>query len=464
MRILSQGKFRKFESILDQGLSTGLLCIQFNDSTEINCTLDHKLLTKCGCWVSAALLDIGDILKYDKQIVNITNVVDERVYDIFNVEDTHSYYSNGCESHNCSLLYIDECAIIPNGIADDFFASTYPTISSGSSTKIIITSTPKGYNHFWKFWSDAENGKNNFVPCRAEWHEHPKHDKKWFDEQFKLLGKLKFNQEVLMEFLGSSSTLVNSETLSNMVIREPVHLTQDGLKIYAKPINAHTYIITVDPSKGVGGDSSVFSVIDVTSLPYIQVARFKNNIISPMLFPNVIHRIATQYNDAFVLIETNVSEQIPYILYNDIGYENILMVSHGGKKGQVISGGFGNSKLGVFMDKRVKSIGCDNLKILLDESKLLIHDTETISEISTFIDNGKGSYAADDNYNDDLVMTLVMFGWLTTQEYFKDFNNIDIRARIYEARMTAIDNEMLPVGFLCDGQDEVDEEMAAFLR
>lgn len=265
-------------------------------------------------------------------------------------------------------------------------------------------------------------------------------------------------------FLGSSSTLINSETISKLFTKELI-LCKDGLDIHQQPVDGHSYVMTVDPSKGVGGDSSCFSIIDVTCLPYVLVGKYKNNTISPMLFPNVIHRVAMEYNEAFVLIEINVSEQIPHILYHDIGYENIMMVSRQGNKGQCISGGFGNnSQLGLQMDKKVKNIGCHNLKILLDEAKLFVHDTETIAELSTFIDNGKGSFAADDGYHDDLVMTLVMFGWLTTQSYFKDINNIDIRAKIYAERMDAIDNEMLPPGFLCDGSEEVDHELAAFLR
>lgn len=390
--------------------------------------------------------------------------------------------ASGLRGDSVSLLYIDECAIIPNTIAEDFFASTYPTISSGEKTKIIITSTPLGYNHFWQFWSKAGGekldkmtieeltshvnlpGENEFVPIRARWQEHPKRTEAWSESQLKLLGLLKFTQEVECSFLGSSATLVDPGTISRMFVKDLI-LSKDGLDIHQQPIEGHSYVMTVDPSKGVGGDSSCFSIIDVTCLPYIQVGKYKNNTISPMLFPNVIQRVAIEYNEAFVLIEINVSEQIPHILYHDIGYENIMMVSRAGNKGQVISGGFGsNSQLGVQMDKKVKNVGCHNLKILLDESKLMIHDAESINEISTFIDNGKGSYAADDGYNDDLVMCLVIFAWLTTQSYFKDINMIDIRAKIYAERMIAIDNEMLPAGFLCDGNEEEDHEMAAFLR
>lgn len=371
---------------------------------------------------------------------------------------------SGLRGRSVSLLYIDECAIIPNTIAEEFFTSTYPTISSGEKTKIIMSSTPKGYNHFWKFWSDAESKEhwNGFNPVRAKWDEHPKRDRKWLDDQLKLLGQLKLTQEVLCEFLGSSATLVTSECLSGMV-QKPFIYEKDGLSIQERPVLGHTYAITVDTSKGVGGDCTTFSIIDITCLPYVVVGKYKNNLISPMLFPTILYKVASEYNQAFILIEVNVSEQIPHILYYDLEYENLLTVVRG-PKGQTITGGFMKAQLGVQMDKRVKSVGCSNLKILLEEKKLLVHDPDIIGEISTFIDNNKGSYAADDGYRDDLVMTLVMFGWLTTQEYFKDVNSMDLRVKIYEDRMRAIDNEMLPIGFLCDGLDADDVELLDFMK
>jgi hypothetical protein len=380
----------------------------------------------------------------------------------------------GLRGKSVSLLYVDECAIIPNTIADEFFTATYPIVSSGDTTKIIMSSTPKGYNHFWKFWSEAggENelasltrgckpGKNGFVPIRAKWQEHPRRTQKWADEQLALLGLLQWTQEGECSFLGSSATLVSSSCLANMVVK-PFTKVGGSLSIHEAPIAGHNYVMTVDPSKGIGRDYSVFSIIDVTCLPYKVVGMYRDNSVSPMFFPSIIHRVATEYNEAFVLFEINVSEQIPHILYHEIGYENLLMVGRG-PKGQMISSGFGSStKLGLTMDKKVKLYGCNNLKILLEENKLLVNNHETINELSTFIDNNKGTYAADDGYHDDLVMTLVIFAWLTTQQYFNDINMIDIRARIYEDRMRAIDDEMLPHGFFVDGNSDDEVEMMNF--
>jgi hypothetical protein len=210
----------------------------------------------------------------------------------------------------------------------------------------------------------------------------------------------------------------------------------------------------VDTAKGVGGDYSAFVIIDVSEVPYKMVGKFRDNLISPLLYPSVIYRVATEFNNAYVLLETNFSEQVAHILYNEYEYENILFVQRS-TKGQIITGGFGSGKaqLGVVTDKKVKRIGCFNFKSLLEEKKLLIHDADVISEISTFIEQ-KGSYAADEGYHDDLVMPLVLFGWLTTNPYFKELTDVNLREIMYKKRIQEIEEEMLPVGFVDDGQQE----------
>lgn len=360
-----------------------------------------------------------------------------------------------------NMLYIDEAAIISNTVAEDFFTSAYPTISSGKNTKIILTSTPRGYNHFWKLYNEAENRETSgseFVPVRVHYWEHPSRDDAWADEQVKLLGQLKFNQEVLCEFLGSSSTLISGNHISKLK-PTPYILSKDGLDVLEFAKKGHSYVLVADTSEGVGGDNSAFTVIDITELPYTVVAKYKNNAISPMLYPNVIYFAAKQYNNAFTLLEINKSEQVAYILQAELEYENILYVARG-RSGQYVSAGFGGSKdgLGVTTDKRVKRIGCSNLKILIEENKLLITDADIISEISTFIEK-KNSYAADDGYRDDLIMTLVLFGWLTTQTYFKDLSNINLRTLLYEARMAEMENQMTPIGFFNAGEDSSPKEV-----
>jgi len=360
---------------------------------------------------------------------------------------------SGIRGKSVNLLYVDEAAIIPNTVAEQFFTSVYPTISAGQTTKILLSSTPLGYNHFWKFWNDAENGRNGFVPLFIPYWEIPGRDEKWAAEQRATLGELKFNQEVLCKFLGSSLTLISADVIANMSFNNPMY-SKDGLDIYEKPVKGHTYVIVADTAKGVDGDYSAFVIIDITEVPYKLVGKYRNNTISPLLYPNVLYTVGTQYNQAYVLVELNSSEQVPYILYSELEYENILFVTRTTGT-QVVSGGFGGGKtqLGVNTDKRIKRIGCHNFKSLLEEQKLLVQDADIISEISTFIET-KGSYAADDGYNDDLVMTLVLFSWLTTNPYFKDLNNVNLRELMYQQKIEAIEQELTPFGFVDDGNHD----------
>jgi hypothetical protein len=372
----------------------------------------------------------------------------------------------GIRGKSVNLLYIDEAAIIPNTVADAFFTAVYPVISAGQTTKILITSTPLGYNHFWKFWNDAVNKNNDFVPMYIPYWEIPGRDEKWALEQKRQLGDLKYNQEVLCKFLGSSLTLINSDTIEYMSTCPTVY-SKDGLDLYEYPINGqrdddenlvtkpHTYVIVADTAKGVGGDYSAFVIVDITDIPYKLVGKFRDNKIAPMLYPSVIYKMARDYNNAYVLIEVNSSEQVAHIMHNELEYDNIIFVNRDTKKGQVVSGGFGGGKtqLGVQTDKRVKRIGCFTFKSLLEESKLLITDADTISEISTFI-QVKDSYAADDGYHDDLVMPLVLFSWLTTNPYFKELSNINIRESMYQARIKQIEEDVVPFGFIQNGLEE----------
>ena len=359
----------------------------------------------------------------------------------------------GIRGKSVNLLYVDETAIIPNNLAEEFFTSVYPTISAGETTKILLSSTPLGYNHFWKFWNDAQNDRNGFVPLFIPYWEIPGRDEAWAEEQRRLLGELRFNQEVLCNFLGSSMTLIAADTIGQLSPDEPIY-SKDGLDVYERVEKNRVYVIVADTAKGVDGDYSAFSIIDVTSMPYKQIGKFRDNKISPLLYPSVIYKIAKEFNEAYVLIEINSSEQVAEILYNEYEYENIIFVNRT-TNGQVVSGGFGGGKtqLGVITDKKIKRIGCSNFKSLVEGKMLLIKDADTISEISTFIQK-KNSYAADEGYHDDLVMPLVLFSWLTTNPYFKDLTNINIRKELYEKRIQDIEEEMTPFGIISTGHEE----------
>jgi hypothetical protein len=379
---------------------------------------------------------------------------------------TSATTSSGIRGKSVNLLYIDEAAIIPNNVADAFFTSVYPVISSGKTTKILITSTPLGYNHFWKFWNDAENGRNDFVSLYIPYWKIPGRDEKWAEEQKRLLGELKYNQEVACQFLGSSLTLIRGDVIGQMSYDNPI-LSDNGLDLYEYPIKGerdkegkiivhpHAYIIVADTAQGVGGDYSAFVIIDITEVPYKLVGKYRDNKIAPMLYPSVIHKLAKQYNDAYVLVEVNSSEQVAHILYSEYEYENILFVTKN-SKGQAITGGFGGAnktRLGVHTDKKVKRIGCFTFKSLVEEKKMLIPDADIISELSTFI-QVRDSYKADEGYHDDLVMPLVLFSWITTNPYFKEISNVNLREAIYQEKIKQIEHEMLPLGYIDDGQQE----------
>ena len=363
--------------------------------------------------------------------------------------------SSGIRGKSVNMLYVDEAAIIPNNVAEDFFTSVYPTISAGETTKILLSSTPLGYNHFWKFWSDAEENRNGFVNLFIPYWEIPGRDEKWAEEQRKLLGELKYNQEVLCKFLGSSLTLVNSDAIARLSVKTPIirPLEIEGLDVYEEAKPDRIYVITADIAKGVGGDYSAFTIVDVTEVPYVLVGKYRDNKISPMLLPSVIYSVAKYFNDSYVLIEINSSDQVAEILHNEYEYENLLFITRS-SKGQRASAGFGgNLQMGVVTDKRVKRIGCNNFKSLVEGNHLIIRDADVISEISTFIQK-RSSFQADEGYNDDLVMTLVLFSWLSTEPFFKDLTNINIRKELYNSQIQAIENEIVPFGVIDDGQNQ----------
>ena len=362
--------------------------------------------------------------------------------------------TSGIRGKSVNWLYIDEAAIIPNNVAEEFFTSVYPTISAGTTTKILLTSTPLGYNHFWKFWNEAEQGLNGFVPMFIPYNRIPGRDEKWAAEQKAMLGELKFNQEVLCNFLGSSNTLINPDTIGKMSVKPYVY-TKDGLDIFVEPEEEHIYMLVADTSRGVGGDYSAFTVLDITAYPYSVVAKYRNNKISPLLFPNIIYKVAKDYNKAYCLIEINDNgQQVADSLYMDLEYENVFFVGSNSKSGQYLSGGFSSgATLGVRTTKQVKRLGCTSFKSLVESTKLLIHDPDIINEISTFIEV-RGTHKADEGYQDDLVMCLVLFAWATNELFFKDLTDTNLRKALYEEQFKQIEENLTPFGIIENGIPE----------
>ena len=351
-----------------------------------------------------------------------------------------------------NILFLDEFAFVPNHIAESFFASVYPTITSGKSTKVIMVSTPHGMNHFYRYWHDAERGKNEYVPTDVHWSEVPGRNEEWKLQTIANTSEQQFKIEFECEFLGSVDTLIAPSKLRALTYENPIQKNA-GLDIHETAIKDHEYVITVDVARGVSEDYSAFVVFDITSFPHRVVAKYRNNEIKPMLFPNVIYEVAKNYNGAFVLCEVNdVGDQVAALLHYDLEYDNVLMCSMRGRAGQVVGQGFSGKKtqMGVKMSKTVKKVGSLNLKTLIEADKVLFQDYEIISELTTFISKSN-SFEAEEGCNDDLAMCLVIYAWLVCQDYFKEMTDTDIRKKLYEDQKNQIEQDMAPFGFINDG-------------
>jgi Terminase large subunit, T4likevirus-type, N-terminal/Terminase RNaseH-like domain len=366
--------------------------------------------------------------------------------------------SSAARSGSYNIVFLDEFAFVPSNIATEFFTSVYPVITSGTTTKIIIVSTPNGMNLFYKLWQDAINKKNNYVPFEVHWSMVPGRDEKWKEETIKNTSERQFEQEFETLFLGSSNTLVSGRKLQQIAYIDPV-ATHDEIKIYEHPIVAdgenilkdHLYCICVDVSEGKNMDSSAFSVIDISTTPYKQVATFKNPLVSPLLLPTYVYNAARYYNDAYILVEINNNPQVADIIHQDLEYENLLKVFTGNKKPQQLSAGFARGiQMGLKMSPQVKKIGCSNLKTLIESDKLVINDFDTYSELTTFVAD-KNSFKAEPDANDDLVMSLVIFAWVATQKYFREIVTHDLRKQLQLESMNQFDEDVLPAPIIDDG-------------
>lgn len=373
--------------------------------------------------------------------------------------------ASAIRGYTINLLFIDEAAHIDNW--DEFFTSVYPTISSGTESKIILVSTPNGLNHFYSTWVNAKEGRNGYKPILVNWKEVPGRDENW--KQDTLSGMNfdleKFNQEYECEFLGSSGTLIAGWKLKELVHQSPM-VERDGMIQYFQPEKDHVYIMICDVSRGKGLDYSAFQVLDVTKMPYNQVCVFRNNSVTPLDYADIIHRTAKSYNDAYVLVEINdIGEQVSSSLQFDFGYENLLFTENAGRSGKRITTGFGGKKAdkGIRTTRIVKSIGCSMLKLLIEQNQFIINDFHTINELSTFSKKGN-SYEAEPGKHDDLVMCLVLFAWMSDQQYFKDYTNINTLMTLRDKTEDEIEQDLSPFGFIEDGREEfIDDEDEMFV-
>ena len=360
--------------------------------------------------------------------------------------------SSAVRGFSYNIVFLDEFAFVPTNIAEEFFSSVYPTISSGQSTKVIIVSTPCGMNHFYKLWHDAEKGKNSYNAIEAHWSEVPGRDEKWKQETIANTSEQQFQQEFECDFIGSAGTLISGAKLKNLVYDEPL-ISSEGLDVYEQPLPGHEYLMTVDVSRGMKMDYSAFLLVDISSYPHKVVAKYRNNEIKPMLFPNIIVDVCKKYNNAWVLCEVNdIGDQVASIIFYDMEYENLLMTSMRGRAGQVLGHGFsgGKTQLGLKMAKAPKKLGCSNLKQMIESDKVIIKDFQIINELTTFVEK-RESFQAEEGSHDDLVMCLVIYAWAVAQDYFREMTDQSIRQELYEKDKAQLEEDMSPFGFINDG-------------
>ena len=368
--------------------------------------------------------------------------------------------SSAIRGGSFNIIFLDEFAFVPANIAEMFFSSVYPTISAGTRTKMIIVSTPYGMNQFYKLWVDAENKRNDYVPIEVHWSEVPGRDEAWKEATIRNTSPEQFQQEFECEFLGSVNTLISPAKIKNMAFLKPLQ-SNAGLDVYENPIKGHTYVCTVDVARGVTKDYSAFVILDVTKMPYKVVAKFRDNDIKPLLFPHTIEKVCNAFNHAHVLVETNdLGQQVAEALQFELEYDNLLMTTQRGRAGQILGAGYSGrgSGFGVKMTKQIKKIGCSNIKSLVEGDKIIINDFNIVEEMSTFVRRGQ-SWQADEGNTDDLMMCLVIFGWLSNQPYFKEMTDTNARQQLYEEQANLIEQDMAPFGFVDDGLDDTRPEV-----
>ena len=351
---------------------------------------------------------------------------------------------NSIRGMSVNLLYLDEFAFVER--ASEFYTSTYPVISAGKDTKVIVTSTANGIgNQFHKIWEGAVQGINEFSSFRVDWWDVPGRDDEWKQQTIANTSQLQFDQEFGNTFFGTGDTLVNADTLLGLRAKPPVRTMEGGLlKIYEEPIKDHDYVMTVDVSKGRGQDYSTFTLIDISSRPFKQVAVYRNNTISPLLFPNIIYKFAKPYNEAYVVVESNDQGSVVCNgLYHDLEYENVHVESS-----------VKANAIGIEINRKTKRLGCSAIKDILEEKRLTINDEQTILEISTFEAKGQ-SYEASDGNHDDLMMNLVLFGYFVSTQYFSDMTDINLKQMMFEQKMQEIENDVVPFGFIDDGEEAI---------
>jgi hypothetical protein len=450
--VLTEKGFRSFSGIT-RNIKDEYLSIKLDDNSIIECSVEHELKNIEDVFMKASDLKIGDMLYPNLKILNIELKLETvEVFDLTDVEETNSYITNNVISHNC--------AFVENW--EEFFTSTIPTVTSGETTKVVLVSTPKGLNHFYKIWSFASQGKNEYYPIEVKWDRVPGRTAEWKKRTLETdlnYDFEKFAQEHEVSFQGSSGTLIAGWKLKELTPQPPIQ-KKDGLTLYESPIPNHLYVCIADVSHGKGQDYSAFHIIDVTKMPYKQVCTFHNNTTAYAEYSEIINRVSKSYNYCPVLIESNdIGAQVAAYLHDELLYEHIIYTAASGRAGYIITNGMNGAitgEKGIRTTKTVKNIGCSMLKLIIEQNQLIIQDSETISELSTFSKKGK-SYEAEEGKFDDLVMPLVLFSWMTNQSFFKEYTDINTISRLREKSEDDLLEELVPFGFMDDGQ--INEDM-----
>ena len=466
LQVLTKQGFKSFRGV-SRTRNRPTVKLILESGVELVCTGDHLVSTSDG-FLEASKISIGSSIIVNGGVCSLVKKsVGEScdVFDLLEVKDTQAFYANNIEVHNCILL--DEFAHVPTGVAEEFFSSVYPTVTSGQTTQVIIISTPNGLNMFYQFWKGAISKRNEYAPIEVHWSQVPEYPggplrgEEWKKKTIQNTSERQFQQEFICDFIGSSNTLISSDKLNNLVYNPPLIRNRDGFWIYEEPIKEttegsdrdHVYFMTVDTSRGQGKDYSAIVVFDITVMPYKVVAKYRNNIVSPLLLPTVISSIGKKYNEAYCLVEINdIGSQVAEILHSDLQYENLVKVNMMGRAGQVITefGGGKQSQYGVRTTTMVKKIGCSVLKNLMEQDKLFIEDIDIIDELTTFIAIGN-SFSADSGHNDDLAMCMVLFSWATRQDFFENLTNIDVRIEMYSKEIERVEADIMPFGIFDDG-------------
>ena len=372
--------------------------------------------------------------------------------------------SSAIRGSSFNLVFLDEFAFVENNLAEDFFRSVFPTISSGQNTKLMIVSTPYGMNHYYKMWKEAIDGRSEFVPIEVHWSEVPGRDEEWKEKTIRNTSVEQFRQEFETEFIGSDQTLIEPNVLQALRWEKP-HMAKHGLTIYEEPSTNYLYACTVDVALGKGKDYSAFIIYNITQIPYTVAAIYRDNTITPLVFPNVIHQLVRQYNNAYTLVEIDGSgAQVGDILRHDLGYENLLMTWNAGRNGIQISSGFKRSAMmGLKMTRPVKNIGCMTIKNLVEQEKIVLRDVNLITEFYSFAQKGQ-SWEATPGCHDDLVMCCVSFAWLVAQRYFAELTDVNLRENLLNDVEEETWDELTPFGFIDDGLMDIPTETTHVAR